>query len=104
MPQNLLHKYKYIILSILLSVASVYLFVYYSPWGAKSYFQLHDEIELLTSEVDDLQRQNQEMSNEIAKLKEDTDYIEEVARKQFGLLKKNEVVFEFRKTKKKNGK
>ena len=47
------------------------------------------------AENEALQKQNQKLSVEIKRLQQDEKYIEETARKKYGLLKKNEMVYEF---------
>lgn len=48
----------------------------------------------LASELTDLRSQNEELRREIIKIKTDKQYLEEVARKKYGLLKENEILYE----------
>ena len=48
-----------------------------------------------------LEQQNRDLQAEIEQLKNDAEYLEQVAREKHGLLKKNEMVFDFSKEKKK---
>lgn len=86
-------------LSIIFTILSL-LFFFTSTKGGK-YFKLRNRISTLSLEVKELQEQNLELTTEIEKLKNDKKYLEEVARSKFGLLKKNEIVFDFKESPKK---
>lgn len=61
----------------------------------RTYFNLKKQMTELSAEVTELQKQNAELKSEIERLKKDPAYLEEVARHEYGLLKKNEMVFDF---------
>ena len=92
-------KYKILLSVIVLTIFLLFIWIYFMPYGSRNYFKLCDENKKISSDVDDLKRQNNELKLEISKLKEDSQYLETVAREQFGLLKKNEIVFEFKEKK-----
>jgi len=69
--------------------------------GYFHYRKLQKEIATLTQENSQLETKNIELSEDIKRLRSDDAYLEEVARKKHGLLKKNETVFEFPPPKKK---
>jgi len=48
-----------------------------------------------------LEQRNVQLRREIDRLQNDDAYLEELARKKYGLLKKNEMVFEFKSSQKK---
>lgn len=48
-----------------------------------------------------LERSNKELEQEINRLRTDPAYLEEVARREHGLLKKNEIIYDFSQQKKK---
>lgn len=78
------------------------LWVFLAPGsGFFHYLKLQREIASLTDENRQLEAKNIELSEDIKRLRSDEAYIEEVARKKHGLLKKNETVFEFPAPKKK---
>ncbi len=58
----------------------------------------------LTEENRDLERRNAELRREIERLRSDDRYLEELARKKYGLLRENESVYEFKPAKKKKKK
>jgi len=69
------------------------LWLIFSPWGAISYFRLQRELAEARDRNLELTATNGRMQSEIARLKTDSTYLEKVARDQYGLLRKNEVVF-----------
>ncbi len=78
------------------------LWIFFAPGrGLLHYLQLQKEIAALTEENTQLASKNTELSEDIKRLRSDDKYLEEVARKKHGLLKKNETVFEFEPPKKK---
>jgi len=78
------------------------LWIFFAP--GRGYFQyrkLQREITALTQENSRLEAKNTELTQDIKRLQSDDAYLEEVARKKHGLLKKNETVYEFDPPKKK---
>lgn len=63
--------------------------------GVLSVFSTKSELRKLQAETDELSRENAVLEAEINKMKNDPAYLEEVARRDFGLLKPNERVFDF---------
>jgi len=55
--------------------------------------QLAQKREILILSNQELNRKNDEMYREISRLKQDPIYLEEVARKEFGLVKPDEIIF-----------
>ncbi len=94
-----LRKYKIIITTSLLLCMALGLWVYFSPYGARNYLSLEDELNKVSSEVKILQRQNSNLREEINKIKHDPDYLKKIARHNYNLLKKNEMIFDFSKKK-----
>lgn len=78
------------------------LWILFAPGrGFLHFLKLRKEIAELTEENSRLEARNVELSEDIKRLRSDDKYLEEVARKKHGLLKKNETVFEFEPPKKK---
>jgi cell division protein FtsB len=65
-----------------------------SPWGAVGYFRLRHELAELRAANLELAAINRGLEEEIVRLKNDPAYLEKVAREQYGLLKKNELVYQ----------
>ena len=55
------------------------------------------ELEKLQKETAQIEQQIDVLQNDIDRLHNDPEYLEDVARKDFGLLKKNEKVYDFSK-------
>lgn len=77
------------------------LWLTFSPWGAISYFRLERELTEARNRNRELAETNRAMTTEIDRLKNDSTYLEKVARDQYGMLRKNEVVFKTPKPEKK---
>ena len=61
--------------------------------------QAEKKLEVLQTENRRLAEENEALREEIDKLQNDPSYLEEKARKEYGLLKKNEVLYKFDKKK-----
>jgi cell division protein FtsB len=94
------HKYKIIITTSLLLCLALGIWVYYAPYGAKNYASLKQELGKVSLEVTNLKEQNEALREEINKIKHDPRYLKKIARQKYNLLKKNEMVFDFSKGKK----
>lgn len=78
------------------------LWIVFAPGrGLLDFLRLKKEMSALTEENARLEARNAELSEDIKRMRSDDKYLEEVARKKHGLLKKNETVFEFEPPKKK---
>ncbi len=90
---------------VLLFLALGLLWLLFAPGhGLLRYRGLQHRVRTLTEENRDLARRNAELEKEIEKLRSDDRYLEELARKKYGLLKENESVYEFGPAKKKKEK
>ena len=94
MPPSTSQKSKgaFIVIGVALFILA--LLVYLAPYGIRDYLVMRKDLALVNKEISTLKEQNQELRDEISHLKSDTNYIEMVARKKLGMLKKNEMVFE----------
>lgn len=94
---------KKILWALGLIVAAFFLlWILFAPGrGYFHYRKLQREITALTKENNQLEAKNAELTKDIKRLQSDDTYLEEVARKKHGLLKKNETVYEFDPPKKK---
>ncbi|MDX9833906.1 MAG: septum formation initiator family protein [Desulfobulbus sp.] len=80
----------------LVVVALLLLWVLFAPGRGYYHFRkMQREIDMLAAENSRLEARNLILSEDIKRLKSDEIYIEEIARKKHGLLKKDETVFEF---------
>lgn len=71
------------------------LWLLFAPnWGLFHYRQLQNRIDSLARENENLEQRNAELQQELDRLQNDDAYLEELARKKYGLLKENETIYE----------
>ena len=98
--KKLLQERKVIQLAGLLAVVLILLWVAFSPTGGLvRFFQASEEKEEVRAANQNLQQENKKLQHEVNRLENDPSAIEEVARKKFGLIKKNEIIYDFSKKK-----
>ena len=98
--KKLLQERKIIQLAGLLAVVAILLWVVFSPTsGLFRFFQANEEQEHVRTANQNLQQDNTTLQQEVNRLENDPATIEEVARKKFGLLKENEILYDFSKKK-----
>lgn len=74
------------------------LWIIFAPGsGVVSLMSKRSELKKLQKETTQIEQQIDQLQNDIERLHKDPAYLEEVARKDFGLLKKNEKVYDFSK-------
>ena len=69
----------------------------FSPFGLRQYFHLQKELDRIRTENVFLAQRNRELAKELDRFKNDDAFFSEIARKQHGMIKKNEVIFDFSK-------
>lgn len=94
MPPAPIQKHKSVVVIIGVALFVVSLLVYFAPYGLRNYLEIHKKLNQMNSEIDELKTKNQELNDEITLLKTDSNYVEKIARKKLGMLKKNELLFE----------
>ena len=84
-------------------IVLVLLWVVFAPGkGVYHLRQQKKQVARLVAEQQMLIKQNDEMEKDIERLRNDQEYLEQIAREEHGMLKENEIVFDFtRKEKKK---
>ncbi len=88
---------------VLLFLVFALLWLLLSPGhGLLRYRKLQHRMRTLVEENQDLEQRNAELQREIERLRSDDGYLEELARKKYGLLRENESVYDFEPAKKKN--
>lgn len=86
------------ILMVLLVIAALWIF--FAPGsGVVTLIGKQSELKKLQKETTQIEQQIDRLQNDIDRLHNDPAYLEEVARKDFSFLKKNEKVYDFSKTK-----
>lgn len=97
--ENQLVKIIFVILVVVL------LWVLFSPGsGIVTLITKRSELQTLRQENIVLEQENIQLQKEIDRLQNDSVYLEEIARKDYGLLKKNEQVYDFSSAKPKEKK
>lgn len=86
------------IILVLLVVAVLWL-IFAPGSGVVTLMSKKSKLETLQQETTRLQQQIDQLQQTIQRLQDDPKYLEEVARRDFGLLKKNEKVYDFSKPK-----
>lgn len=87
---------------VILLVVLAFLWLLFAPrTGVLSLLGQRSELKSLQEQTQVLVQQNAEMREEIEKIEGDTAYLEEIARRDYGLIKDNEILFEFPSKKKK---
>ncbi|MDH4318305.1 MAG: septum formation initiator family protein [Desulfobulbaceae bacterium] len=77
---------------VLIAFCSLYL-LFIPQHGLLQLILLDRRTDKLASELADLQSQNEELHREIIKIQSDKQYLEEIARTKYGLLKDNEIIY-----------
>lgn len=97
MPRkNSLRKEKNWLLLGSLACLFMIIWLIFSPFnGVLSYYKTKKNLAAIQQENLLLEKQNAALRQEIDKLRHDVGYLEEVARKEYGLIKKNEVIYDF---------
>jgi len=93
---------KKVLLYSMLIITVVGAWAVFGPYGALKYYGVASELDEILAQNEQLREANTALRQEIDKLKKDPVYLEEVARRQFGLIKKNEVIYEFPEKKKRH--
>ena len=93
---------KKVLLYSVLIVTVVGAWSVFGPYGALKYYGVANELDEILTQNEQLRETNNALRQEINKLKKDPVYLEEVARRQFSLIKKNEVIYEFPEKKKRH--
>jgi cell division protein FtsB len=69
----------------------------FSPFGIVRYLKVEKQLAEAEQKISRLEVENRSLEEEIERLENDPAYIGEVARKRYGLIKKNEMIFDFGK-------
>ena len=86
------NKQKNLIYFFLLTLFSMLLFILFSDKGLSDLFKLKSERDRLMNQNVQLKKENDTLYRTIERLRNDPEYIESVARKELGMIKKDEVI------------
>ncbi len=74
------------------------LWILFSPTNSvMNLFNAGENLKLLQAEINRLETENAKLREDVARLEKDRQYVEELARKEHGLIKKNELLYKFDK-------
>jgi len=85
-------KQKVLLAIAILALFSLLLFIMFSDNGLADLFQLRSERDRLLQENERLKQENLTLFRTIDRLKNDPEYIESIARKELGMIRKGEVI------------
>ncbi|MDA8165174.1 MAG: septum formation initiator family protein [Desulfobacteraceae bacterium] len=71
------------------------LWAVFSPFGVVRYLQVRKRLATEAADLARLENENRALAKEIGRLEHDPAFIEDVGRKRYGLIKKNELIFDF---------
>ncbi len=89
---------------LLVGVIVVLMLLFFPGRSFMSYHRMRKQVSSLAQQNRQLEQRNRELAAEIKRLQTDDAYLEELARKKYGLLKDNETVYEFKGRGTKKGK
>lgn len=90
-------RYRRILIPILLIVSVMIFFTVFGDKGLLQVYRLKRELKEIEQVNRELQQENERLRAEINNLRTNKKYIEELARRELGLVKKGEIVYQFDK-------
>jgi cell division protein FtsB len=90
-------KHKIIVISGMVMLFSFLFVIALGDRGAVDLYQLHLTKVRLNGSTLELQKKNEAIYRNIQRLKNDPEFIENIARTELGMVGKDEVVFQFKK-------
>ena len=91
---------KTLLISSICIAATIILFlVLFSRGGIIKMKHLENELAQISDQNSKLYKENKSLRQEIMLLKNSPEYIEQLARKELGLIKKNELIYHLKKSK-----
>ena len=88
-------RYRRILIPILLIVSVMVFFTVFGDKGLLQVYRLRSELREIERVNRDLQQENERLRAEINNLRTNKKYIEELARRELGMVKKGEIVYQF---------
>lgn len=82
----------------ILTLVIVGLFMAWLAFGERGFIHLYrmdKERQVYLEKIRELEKANDELLEQVNRLKNDGDYVERLARKELGLVKQNEVIYRF---------
>ncbi len=95
-------KQNILIVFVILALFSMLMFIIFGDKGFADLSQLKAERDRLLKKNAELVQENLSLYREIERLKNDPTYVESVARKELGVIGKDEVIFKLKQSEKAN--
>jgi cell division protein FtsB len=86
---------KKVLVTILLLVSVMIFFTFFGDKGLLQVYRLRRELREIERVNMELRQENERLRGEIGNLRTNKKYIEELARRELGLVKKGEIVYQF---------
>ena len=90
-------KLKIIVVTAMLALFSFLFVIAFGDRGAVDLYQLHLKKVRLNGLSFEVEKKNPALYRNIQRLKDDPEYIEDIARTELGMVGKDELVYQFRK-------
>ena len=81
-------------------LAFILFFTVFGDKGLLRIFELKQDKNKIEARLSDSRTDNEKLKREIVALKSDRNYLESIARKDFGLVRSNEIIYQFPQEKK----
>ena len=86
---------KRVLITVLMLVSVMIFFTFFGEKGLLQVYRLRRELKEIESVNMELRQENERLRAEIGNLRTNKKYIEELARRELGLVKKGEIVYQF---------
>jgi cell division protein FtsL len=86
---------KRFLLLILISLLILGILTFFGEKGILHLFRLQKEVVRIKEKNAKLEEENQKLREEVKRLQSDKRYIEEIARKELGMVKEGEIIYQF---------
>jgi cell division protein FtsL len=88
-------KKRRIIFLIITPLLLIGILTFFGEKGILHLIKIRKELYRIEQENKRLEEENKKLSEEIRRLKQDKRYIEEIARKELGMVKEDEIIYQF---------
>src|ERR1700757_3655671 len=82
----------------LIPAGAILFILFFTVFGERGLLRIHHlkkEKQEMQKRAEELKAENEKLKREIEALKSDRRYLESIARKDFGLVRKNEIIYQF---------
>ena len=86
---------KRVLITVLMLVSLMIFFTFFGEKGLLQVYRLRRELREIERVNMELRQENERLRGEIGNLRTNKKYIEELARRELGLVKKGEIVYQF---------